>query len=271
MPTDNPLSEVPPAEFVAARNALTRELRAKGKPEEARRVAALRRPSPALWIVNQVAKRAAGSVEELIESTNSARRAQIHGRGGDELRAAMKSQHASLQRLLHEAAQAAAQIGVDLTPLQERRIQDTLQTAAATQPDALREGTLQQELSPAGFSALLSGAEPVAAKDVSRKRDLGTRTEPKRDLEARTQHKRHLEARAQEQKRLTAEKRERMVRQREVQRAQREARRLIERAERLEKVAEQARSAADQARTKAAEARRAANEAAARLLQLQKG
>jgi hypothetical protein len=280
MPTDNPLSEVPPKEFIAARNALARELRQQGKPEEARRIAALQRPSPTLWVVNQLGKTARGSVQELIESTQRARRAQIKGRGGDELRDAMRSQREVLQQLLREAGKVAARIGVELTPQQQRRIQDSLETAAATQPNALREGTLEHELSAAGFSALLSGAEVVPARAGSSKlevesraqakREAGNREQTKRDLGARESAKRDAEARAQERKRQLAEKREQILRARQIQRAQKEASLLTARAQQLEKRAAQAQSAADQARSNAAETRKTANDAAARLLQLQK-
>jgi hypothetical protein len=250
MPSRDPLSEVPPDEFIKARNALARELKERGESEEARRVAARRRPSTVLWIVNQLGRRAPREVEELIESTRRARRAQVQGGGAEELREVMRAQREAAHRLLGEAEQTAARAGLALTPEQQRRIQDTLQTAASMEPDALREGTLQHELSPAGFGALLSGPAAVAAKAASRKQTFETR--------------------AEEQKRLLADRRERMLRQREVQHAQQAARRLAGRAEQLEHRARQATDTAEKAKTKAEEARRAANDAAARLIELQK-
>src|SRR4051812_46615888 len=182
----NPLADVPPDEFVQARNALSRKLRDEGKAEEARRVASLRRPSVPLWIVNQLGKRARRDVEELIASTRQARSAQIHRQSGDVLREAMRAQRDALHRLLGAAAETAKGIGLALTLEQERRVQDTVQTAAATAPEALAEGTLEQELSAAGFETLLSGAPPpspspsrstapVAAKAASRRRDFEAR------------------------------------------------------------------------------------------------
>src|SRR3954463_450977 len=196
----NPLADVPPDEFVQARNALSRKLRDEGKAEEARRGASLRRPSVPLWIVNQLGKRARRDVEELIASTRRARSAQVHRQSGDVLREAMRAQRDALHRLLGAAAETAKEIGVALTLEQERRVQDTVQTAAATAPEALAEGTLEQELSAAGFATLLSGAPsplrstapspsrstapsssrstaPVAAKAASRRRDFEARAE----------------------------------------------------------------------------------------------
>jgi hypothetical protein len=244
----DPLSEVPPQEFVKARNALASQLRERGDPEGARRVAARRRPSTLVWTVNQLSRIARGLVEELIESTQRARRAQVEGREGDELREAMRLQRDATEGLLREAEQVAARAGLALTLEQQRRLRDTLQAAAATDPDALREGTLQSELAPAGFGALLSGPEAVVAKAALRKRAF--------------------EAHADERKRAVADRRDRIVRQREVQRAQQMLRRLLQRAEHLEHVAQRAKNAAEQAKAKAQEARRAADEANARMTQL---
>jgi hypothetical protein len=248
MSVEPPLSEVPPSEFVKARDALARVLRESGKAEEARRISALRRPSVVLWTVNQLGRNAPDSVKELIASTRRARQAQVHGQGGDELRDAMRSQREALHRLVAGAEQVAAGGGMALTLEQKRRIQDTVQTAAATEPEALRLGTLQQELSAAGFNALLSGTGTVTAKAASRKQAFVDRVE--------------------EQKRRVSERREQALRERELRQAQLAAKRLAGQAEQLEHVARQAKSAADKAAARAEEARTAANAAAARLLQL---
>jgi hypothetical protein len=243
----SPLSHVPPEEFVKARDALVRQLRERGENDEAKRIAALRRPSTALWVTNQLGGRAAKDVEALIDSTGRARKAQLHG-GTDALRDAMHGQREALHRLMAEAQKSAAEIGATLTPELQRRIQDTLQTAATSAPDALRQGAIEHELSAAGFGALLSGAAAPARKAEVRKA-------------AFEDHK-------EQQKRLLAEKRERLQRHRDVERAQQAVRRLAVRAEQLEQIARKAQLAAEQAKEKAGEARRAADESAARLTQL---
>jgi hypothetical protein len=48
------LYRLPPSEFVAARNALAKELRAEKRRDEAQTVTARRRPSPAAWALNQL-------------------------------------------------------------------------------------------------------------------------------------------------------------------------------------------------------------------------
>jgi hypothetical protein len=247
----NPLSHVPPEEFVQARDALVRQLRERGENEEAKRIAGLRRPGTALWVTNQLGARAAKDVEALIDSSGRARRAQLHGGSGDGLRDAMHGQRGALHRLMAEAQNAAAEIGAALTPELQRRIQDTLQTAATSAPDALRQGAIEHELSAAGFGALLSGPAAQASRTEARKA-------------AFEDHK-------EQHKRLLADKRERLQRQRDAQRAHQAARRLAVRAEQLEQMARKAQLAAEQAKEKAREARRAAEESAAKLTRLRGG
>jgi len=244
---------VPPEEFVQARNALVRQLREKGDAEEARRVAALRRPTASLWVVNQLGRRAASAVDQLVEATRRARKAQMHGGGGDELRETMHAQREAMQKLLGAAREAAGEIGVTLSPEQERRIQDTLQTAAATEPEQLRAGALEQELSASGFDALLG----------SRLAGAPVPGEPK------TERKSESSTRAEERKRQQEEKRERAAQMRDVKRAKSAARQLAGRADQLDRQAREAKTAAERAKAKAEHARRAADEAAARLAELQ--
>src|SRR2546422_5659049 len=90
MADGDPLSNVPPDEFVKARDALASQLRAAGDKEGARRIAARRRPSAALWIVNQLGRRSREQVDQLIDSTRQARRGQGEARAGDEPREAMR-------------------------------------------------------------------------------------------------------------------------------------------------------------------------------------
>jgi hypothetical protein len=244
----HPLSQVPPDEFTKARAALVKELRERGENDEAKRVASLRRPSTALWVTNQLGARAPKDLDALIDSSRRAQRAQLNRGSSDELRAAMHDQREALHRLMAEAQKVAAEIGAIVTPELQRRIQDSVQSAATEAPEALREGTLERELSAAGFGALLSGPSAAVAKVRAQKAAF--------------------EDRKEQQKRLLAEKRERLHRQREAQRGLQAARKLAIRAEQLEKIAREAQLAADRAKEKAKEARRAADEGAARLAQI---
>src|SRR5207302_3459550 len=124
------LFAVPPAEFTAARDALAKELRAKGRDAQAKEVASLRRPTAPVWAVNQLARRSPAEVEELLDSSERVRRAQLRGASGDELRAAMAEQRAALAKLENAAEQVLRGAGLQASPGALRTVQSTLQAAA---------------------------------------------------------------------------------------------------------------------------------------------
>src|SRR5260370_7649561 len=98
------LYQVPIGEFVNARDALARELRDKGEADEAKRIAALRKPAAALWVANQLARAAPKEIDALIAATARARGAQpaaTQGKGGDDLPEAMPHPPQALQKLSH--------------------------------------------------------------------------------------------------------------------------------------------------------------------------
>jgi hypothetical protein len=234
------LYQVPLAEFVKARDALARELRDKGEADEAKRIATLRKPAAALWVANQLARAAPKEIGALITATARARHAQAaatHGKGGDELREAMREQREALQKLSHAAAAAALSAGMAPNLALQRRVQSTVQTAAASDPEALREGRLERELEPMGFGDLVleSGRQPPA--DDGRQREADA-----------------------ERKRV----------QRELKKAEERAQRLAASAEQAEKNASRAEEAAARLRERATAARRESDEAGAAALALRR-
>src|SRR6476619_1232680 len=82
-----------PEEFVAARGALVKELRAAKARDAAREVATWRRPSVADWGLNLVARRGDAVVADFLGAAATAREAQggaLDGRAGTpDLRAAV--------------------------------------------------------------------------------------------------------------------------------------------------------------------------------------
>ena len=223
------LFEAPVDEFVSARNALARELREAGKNDEAKEVASLRKPSKALWLVNQLARRAPKELQSLIDSTRRIREAQENSLAGDVLREAMREQREALAALSAAAGDAAL----------DRRLRDTLQAAAAADPDALREGRLTEELRPSGFDALL--ASGVAPAEKPRPSESSKRRE--RAVAAAEKEAKKLSARAGELAKAAS-------------RAQAEA-------DRTRKIADHAQAAADKAAEKARDARTRADQARA--------
>src|SRR5919206_1996535 len=91
-----------PGEFVAARNDLAKRLRKSGDKQLAAEVAKLRRPSPAAWAVNQLARRHRQELEELVRKGEELRTAQDRALAGAEagdLRQAGRARRDAVARL----------------------------------------------------------------------------------------------------------------------------------------------------------------------------
>lgn len=153
------LYRLPPAEFVAARNERRAELRASDRALSDA-VGALRRPSPAAWLVTVLATEDPELLDDLVAL-------------GDELRAALEgADRAALARLteqrraaLREAAETTAAIAEEHGVKASRGVLDdvaaTLQAAMgdADAASAVRSGLLVRALEPVGFDPVdLEGA-----------------------------------------------------------------------------------------------------------------
>ena len=243
------LFAVPPAEFVTARDALAKELRASRREAEAKEVASVRRQTAPLWAVNQLARRAPSDVEELLDSSERVEKAQLRGAAGDELRAAMAAQRAALAKLEAGAEQILRGAGLQTSPGAVRTVQSTLQ-AAATGPrevrERLRSGTLLEALEPAGFEALLGAgigsARPAHKTPTSTSTRAPTGRAAAAAARAARTEARDAKRRAQEQAR------EERKRAREKLQAERNLRKLEGRAEAAERAAKKAREAVESAR-----------------------
>lgn len=274
------LYQTPPDRFVAARDALVAELRAAGKKEEAKAAAALRRPAPAAWLVNRLARTRAAEVEALLECSERLRRAQT-SREGD-VREAMRDQREAVRKLGEHAARAAAEAGVKGD--HARQVQINLLAAAAGPPELrerLRRGTLEGDLEAAGFEALGKAVLPAPEKPASRERPVVQAKRATEQVEtpsesntsqtaarARTAAAEARKAKAQEQARAAEEAKRRAATVREAKRlvaaassAEKHAATLEARAFAAEQQAAAARAAAGAARRAAAEAAQAAEQA----------
>src|SRR5262249_11904524 len=98
------LYAVSPKEFIRTRNSLAAELRKSGDADAAREIAGLRRPSAALWAVNQLARQARAPLERFLDAVDRLRRSQLSDpRGAME---AMRAERAQLETLVERAGQA---------------------------------------------------------------------------------------------------------------------------------------------------------------------
>lgn len=266
-PTPDPLDvlfTVPPDRFVAERDALARALREAGKPEQAARAAALRRPTASVFAVNQAARADSGRVEALLEA--SARLRQEQGSGDAEaLRAALQVHRAALRALVGAADDALR--GAGIRGEHARAIETDLQMAAAgsrEQREQLRAGRLTSDLAAAGFDALAAGAAQLQAS--------ARRPPPAAPHESVAARKREEQERLEEKRRELQEKsaaaeaaRKLAELKRSLHAAEAEAHRLDALVRKLEGQAERAESAARAARDHADAARRELAAAAARV------
>ncbi len=144
-----------PGEFVAARDALAREVRRVGDPEEAERIRSLARPTAAAWAVNQLARREPEWTQALAAAGQ--RMAEAHTallEEGD--RAAWREASAQAREAIDRLVGLAEGLlreerGSVSAPLRDQ-VRDTLQ-AAATDPAArqlVAAGRLTRELHPPG-------------------------------------------------------------------------------------------------------------------------
>jgi hypothetical protein len=220
---------LPLEEFTGARNELATRLRKAGQTDAAEQVRALRKPSVAVWTVNQLARRHPDEVEELVESGTRLRDAQakaLRGTAADDVRDATAAERASLRKATRLAEELLSDEGRPATPATLERVASTLR-AAAVEPDAaalLAAGRLPDEVESSGFAALAAMAPPPSA----RRRGAARKAEERKPNPGQI---RKLEARAEKLAERAAD--------------------LAERAERAEAVAAETRERADEARAEA--------------------
>jgi hypothetical protein len=104
----------PPEEFVAARTATVKELRAAGDRPTAAEVAKLRRPSIQDWALNSVAAEHADAMGAALDAAARMRDAQaaaVEGRGPSDVRSAVAELREHSQRVVSLAADAVSRTG----------------------------------------------------------------------------------------------------------------------------------------------------------------
>lgn len=229
------LAAASPSAFVQTRNALAARLRKAGHAREAAEIAARRRPSVVLWLVNRLARTDAAGIRRLLHASDRLRRAQL--RDPAPIREATSAYRAALQHLMERTEHLLGEAGIRHSPNVFRRVQATLSAAAAdrrTHP-ALRQGQLLEEVEPGGFE-ILAGTPVRHLTLVKPPKDRKTRAPAQttraqakdRKAEERAQRQAaRREARAQ-QRQATKLKADAARRQRAIDRATRQAERLRE-------------------------------------------
>jgi hypothetical protein len=236
------LYALPPEEFTKTRNELVSELKKAGEREEAARVASLKKPTVAAWVVNQLARREKMNVRALLTAGERLRDAHADVLGGASpavLEKARSAERQAIEALARSAAKLVEeQRGKAPSSLLDD-VRDTLH-AAAVDPalaDEVRSGRLSHETQALGFGfeAAPSGTGAGRPKTTKRPkpRDGRRRAAEKRLAEAKTrlgEARKELKESEEDVKRTQSEHR----------RAERQAQRRREELERAEAAAAQA-------------------------------
>lgn len=148
------LYQRPLDEFTQARNALAKTLSGDAK----RKIASLKKPTVALWAVNQLHWRASATYKALIDASEklrAAHRSVLEGKKAD-LRKAERLHRATLERAMTATSALLAKNGGEPS----EAVLATIRRVLAGLPGKDHAGRLTQEPPPAGFSLL----EGVAIK-----------------------------------------------------------------------------------------------------------
>ncbi|MGR2751381.1 hypothetical protein [Agromyces arachidis] len=181
-----------PEEFTAARNARVADVKASDA-ELAKRIAALRRPSPAAWIVNRLARDRADELGDLVGIGGELALAQASG-DGRALTALVGERRRAIGDLLRHAATLAD--AADRAP--SRAVLDEVErtlvaaTVSAEAGSAVRSGRLVRAVQAVGSEVDLAGAvaggvptlRPAAARRSHDRPDDGGDLEARRNADA---------------------------------------------------------------------------------------
>ncbi len=249
------LLEVPPHLFVAERKKRARALKDEGFAGAAKALASERKPSPSVWALNRLARRDDAALKALLQSAERVRTTQrraVSGGGADELREAQRAFQAAVAAALKAAVRTLREAKAPSSPQVQERMRDSLMAAATGDDEvreALREGTLVEDVSAAGFGFV----SPLQVLKGGAARQQGTSRKEEEEAEREAARR---EAAAHERERKQAEE---AVAQAE------------KRATMLERFATVAEARAREARQRADEASRALKEAKAQLASLRRG
>jgi hypothetical protein len=158
-----------PESFIRARNDLAQRLKQAGQVEATTRVKQLRKPTVALWAVNQLARRYPDEVRALLEAGDRLRVAQEAALRGEsqELRAATAAERKLLRSLTQRGEELLRETGHSADP---KPIAGTLRTAAVDPAgrELLEQGRLSEELEATGFGAF-AGMDVPSKSNPERK------------------------------------------------------------------------------------------------------
>ena len=238
------LYEEPPENFVAGRAQAIAGARRAGDKEAAKRLAALRKPTVAAWLVNLLALRRPDLIEDLVELATALRQAQ-RSLKGDELRELSTQRRQVVSALVRAAQQLAVEDDPALrgAKLPMAEVEATL-TAALAEPqiaEQVRTGRLVKAATYAGFGEVPRPRLRLVTDDSSpsdEEEPEEVEEEEPRRVSAVDERRRRAEEKARAER---AEKRRELKRELTAARtADSKARTALERAEEAERNANHA-------------------------------
>jgi hypothetical protein len=148
--------------FTSERNELAKALRREGRPEDAQRIAALKKPSVSAWTVNRLARDHRKHVDLLLDAGHRIREAQRGVLTGKD-RNALDEGRRRQQQALDSLRDAAKELGASGATLE--RVSRTLRAAAVTDEgrELLARGRFSEDLALQGFEAVAELGVPASA------------------------------------------------------------------------------------------------------------
>ena len=183
-----------PEEFTATRNARAKEARAAGDTELAAQVQALRKPTAGAWLLNQLVRRHADEVHQVLDLGEQLRAAQ-GSLGAAEVRA-LDQQRRQLTRAVAQQARALGQdAGRRVTEQVTTDVEETLRSAMVDEAAgaALLTGLLTDTFSSTGLEPVdLSRVVAVAGSATGATTAQHAATTPEEVQEPDPAHERRL-------------------------------------------------------------------------------
>jgi len=175
------LYALPADGFVPARDARAKQLRADGRRDLARTVAALPRPTVAAWLLNQLSRRRTEAVEQLVDLGAQFRTAQ-DSLDGEQLRALTRQRQQVVRAFSRQVAELGDELGRPVSSAVAEQVEETLRAAVADEAagQALLSGRLTTALSYVGMgsgSVSTAVAVPRTGPAVRKAREPSVRTD----------------------------------------------------------------------------------------------
>ena len=169
------LYQLVPGEFVAARNALAKELAGAGDKEAANRVKKLAKATVTAWAVNRVVAVHADDFQAAVDA-GQAVRAALGGKGS--IQEAMSQRRDAVDALTAAAVAQLESLGSTAGPDAQRRMSRTIEALVTAPGDEQAPGRLTHDLDPPGFEAVM-GMALAAPAAKRRKKKPAARKRPK--------------------------------------------------------------------------------------------